>query len=203
MSDLPHLRIPSNQTVENYTYAGGTPQNVVFERPPRNKPAHGVKVRTELEGVQAQAGEQRAASRQAHPQLVQWQPEGVTLTFHGDPNFELNLDSLERLGAGIQLLSCKVEGNVQIAKVFVPEGSLNEYLKLVNAYANSVLLTFEAPEAKEQDLRDLADPDNGVKVFGQVRKADGNVKVPFLVTVAQETAVIAKVGAAATLIKTG
>jgi hypothetical protein len=203
MSDLPHLRIPSNQTAEPYTYAGGTPQNVVFQRPPRNKPAHGPQVRTALEDAQAQAVQQRAASRQDHPQLVQLQPEGVNLTFYGEPNFELNLDSLERLGSGIQLLSCKVEGNVQVAKVFVPEGGLNEYLKLVNAYANSVLLTFEAPEAKEQELRDLAGPDNGVKVFGQVRKDDGNVKVPFLVAVAQEAPFIAKVGAAATLIKTG
>src|SRR5215813_7876174 len=79
MSDLPHLRIASNQTAENYTYAGGTPQNVVFERPPRNKPAHGPQVRAQLEGAQAQAVQQRAASRVDHPQLVQWQSEGVNL----------------------------------------------------------------------------------------------------------------------------
>lgn len=203
MSDLPHLRIPSNQTAENYTYAGGTPQTGAFKRPPRNIPIHGVKVRTELEDAQTQAAQQLAASRHDHPQLVEWQSEGVALTFQGDPNFELNLDSLERLGNGIQLLSSKVEENVQVAKVFVPEGSLNEYLKLVNAYANSVLLTFESPEGNEQQLRDLADPDNGVKVFGQVRKGDGKVKVPFLVAVAQEAAFIAKVGATATLVKTG
>jgi hypothetical protein len=203
MSDLPHLRIPSNQTAENYTYASGTPQNVVFQRPPRNKPAHGPQVRTALEDTQGQAVQQRAASRRAHPQFVQLQPEGVNLTFHGEPNFELNLDSLERLGVGIQLLSCKIEGDVQVAKVFVPEGGLNEYLKLVNAYANSVLLTFEAPEAKEQELRNLSDPDNSGKVFGQVRTADGNVRDPFLVAVAQEAAFIAKVGAAATLVKEG
>lgn len=203
MSDLPHLRIPSKQTTENYTYAGGTPQGVVFNRPVRNKPAHAVKFRTELEGAQTQAGQQHAASRQAHPQLVQWQPEGVTLTFHGDPDFELKLDSLERLGAGIQLLSCKLEGNVQVAKVFVPEGALNEYLKLVNAYANSLLMVFEAPEDKEQEIRDLADPDNGIKVFGQVRKSDDKVKVPFLVATAQEAAMTAKVGTKATLVSTG
>src|SRR5262249_41745519 len=113
------------------------------------------------------------------------------------------LDSLERLGAGIQLLSCKLEGNVQVAKVFVPEGALNEYLKLVNAYANSLLMVFEAPEDKEQEIRDLADPDNGIKVFGQVRKSDGKVKVPFLVVAAQEAAMTAKVGPKATLVSTG
>jgi len=203
MSDLPHLRIPSSQTAESYTYAGPTPQGIVFACPPRNKPAHATKVRTELEGAEAQAGQQRVASRQAHPQLVQWQPEGVTLTFYGDPNFELNLESLERLGAGIQLLSCKVEGDVQIAKVFVPEGSLNAYMKLVDDYANSVVLIFEAPESKEQELRDLADAANGVKVSGQVRKADGKVKVPFLVADAEEAAFTTQVGAAATLIKIG
>jgi hypothetical protein len=203
MTDLPHLRIPSKQATENYTYAGSTPQGIVFHRPVRNQPAHAVKVRTELDDAQTQAGQQRAASRQAYPQLVQWQPEGVVLTFHGDPNFDLNLDSLERLGAGIQLLSCKEQGGTQIAKVFVPEGRLNEYLKLVNDYANSVRMEFEAPEEKEQEIRDLADPDNGIKVFGQVRKADGNVKVPFLVSVAHQAAFTAKVGANATLVSTG
>ena len=203
MSNLPHLRIPSKQATENYTYAGGTPQGIVFHRPVRNQPAHAVEVRTELEGAQAQAGQQRATSRQAYPQLVQWQPEGVVLTFRGDPNFDLNLDSLERLGSGIQLLSCKEEGGAQVAKVFVPEGRLNEYLKLVNDYANSVLMVFEALEEKEQEIRDLADPDNGVKVFGQVRKADGKVNVPFLVSLAQQAAFTAHVGANATLVSIG
>src|SRR6185312_13672518 len=195
MSDLPHLRIPSNQSSEDYTYAGGMPQGGgVFDRPVRNKPAHGAQVRVELEAAQTRAGVERTANRQAFPQLVNWDSEGVTLTFHGDPNFELKLDSLERMGAGIHLLSCKIEGNVQVAKVFVPEGSLNEYLKLVNEYANSLLTVFEAPEHMEQHLRNLADPDNGVKVFGQVRKADGQVKVQFLISVAQEAPFLEKAG---------
>jgi hypothetical protein len=198
MSELPHLRIPSNQTTENYTYAGGTPQGVIFQRPARNQPAHGVKIRAELDDAQAQAVQQRTATRQTYPHLVQWQPEGVVLTFHSDPNFELKLDSLERLGAGIELLSCKEEDGVQIAQVFVPEGKLNEYLKLVNSYANSVLMVFEAPEDSEQELRDLAEPDNGISLHGQVRKKDGMVRVPFLVSVAQEAAFTAKVGAKAT-----
>ena len=96
-----------------------------------------VKLGTDIEDAQAQASQQRAVSRQAHPELVQWQPEGVVLTFHSDPNYELNLDSLERLGTGIDLLSCKEERGVQIAKVFVHEGRLNEYLKLVNAYGKT------------------------------------------------------------------
>lgn len=203
MSNLPHLRIPSKQATENYTYAGGTPQGVVFSRPVRNQPAaHAAKLRTEMEDAQAQASQQRAVSRQAYPQLVQWQSEGVVLTFHSDPNFELNLDSLERLGVGINLLSCKEEDGVQVAKAFVPEGRLNEYLKLVNDYANSVVMVFEAPEEKEQEIRDLADPDNGVRVSGRVRQADGKVKVPFLVGVAQQDAFTAKVGATATLLRT-
>jgi hypothetical protein len=204
MSDLPHLRIPSKQATENYTYAGGTPQGVVFHRPVRNQPAaHAAKLRTELEDAQSQASQQRAVSRQAHPELVQWQPEGVVLTFHGDPDFDLNLESLERLRAGIDLLSCKEEGGVQVAKVFVPEGHLNEYLKLVDAYANSVVMDFEAPEEKEQELKDLADPDNGVRVYGAARRSNGKVKVRFLVGVGQQNVFAAKVGTKATLVTAG
>ena len=60
--------------------------------------------------------------------------------------------------------------------MFVPEGRLNEYLKLVNDYANSVLHGVRGAGEKEQEIRDLADPDNGVKVFGKVRKSDGKVQ---------------------------
>lgn len=101
-------------------------------------------IRGELEVAQALANQQRNASRQDYPELIQWQPEGTVLTFHGDPDCELNLDSLERLGSSISLLGLKVENDVQIARVFVPEGRLSEYLKLVNAYAHSQQLTFEA-----------------------------------------------------------
>src|SRR5688572_19477752 len=173
LTDLPPLRIPFNQQTENYTYAGGTPQGIVFNLPARNKPAHAVKLRNEFQAAQQQADQLRQTSRQATPELVQWQAEGVVLTFFGDPNSGLNLESLERLGTGIVLLSLKVENTVQVAKVFVPEGRLSEYLKLVNAYANSVRLTFEAEESAEQQLTGLADPDNGIRVFGEIRKADG------------------------------
>ena len=202
MSDLPHLRIPPTQETEDYTYAGGTPQGVVFHLPARNQPVHASRIRSELQAAQEQNVEQRMASRQDHPALVQWEPEGVVLTFHSDPNCELSLGSMERLGAGILLLSLKVEADAQVAKVFVPEQSLGEFLRLVNSYANSVLLTFEAEQSKEQQLTNLADPDNGIRVFGQIRKKDNKVKVPFLVNKAKEVTFTASVGDLATLVGT-
>ncbi len=203
MSDLPHLRIPGTQETEKYTYAGRTPQGVVFNLPPRNKSAHAIEVRSELQGAQTQAVKQRTANRQQYPDLVQWEPEGVVLTFHSDQDFELPLEKLERKGSGIYLLSLNEENGAQVAKVFVPEGRLGQFLHLVNAYANSVLLTFEADEDKEQQLKDRADPDNGIKLNGQVHKIDNKVRIAFLVLEAKEAAFTASVGELATLVKTG
>jgi hypothetical protein len=201
---LPHLRLEGTETPEQYTYAGPTPIGVTFNRPARNQPAHARKVGRELRGAGADVKSRREKDAEAHPDLVEWQPEGVVLTFHSDPNHELSLERLERDGAKIELLGVKVVDGVQIARVFVPEGKLTKFLKLVEAYAASIVLTYLGDPKDEATLVALADPDNGSKFRGPVRKTKvegvAKIKVQFVVAEAQVAAFKAKVGSSATLI---
>lgn len=84
MNELPHLRLEGTEKPEPYTYAGPVPSGVTFERPARNPPAHAKKVRRELEQADADARRRRAEDVQAIPELVEWRPEGVVLTFQSD-----------------------------------------------------------------------------------------------------------------------
>jgi hypothetical protein len=132
MSNLPHLLLEETATAEQYTYAGPTPIGVTFERPVRNQPSHAKKVRAELRGAGAVVKARRAEDAEQFPELFERTAEGVVLTFFSDPNHELKLESLERDGAKIQLLGVTVrDDGVQVARVFVPEGKLTKFLKLV------------------------------------------------------------------------
>ena len=181
MSDLPHLRLEGAPTSSPYTYAGGTPQGDTFNLPARNKPAHANKIKWELEAAGAEATLRRSEAAAANPDLLEWKPEGIVLTFRSEPDHELNLKSLERPG-GIHLLGVRDDDGTQTARVFVPEGKLISFLKLVGAYAGSVVLTFLANTEDINQLRSLEDEDAEYKVWGPLHKTgDGKVKVKFAV----------------------
>src|SRR5579859_3490104 len=118
MDGLPHLRMAGTEDTEGYTFAGGGGGDDNFKRPNRpRKDAHARLVRKQLQEAQTSASTQRAASEKKFPKLTAWEPEGVVLTFESDPEYDLSVDSLDRLGVGIQLVSQKIEAGVQIAKV--------------------------------------------------------------------------------------
>lgn len=199
MNELPHLRLEGTANPEPYT----SPKSgaATFERPIRNPSTHAKKVREELEQADADARRRRDEDAEAHHELVEWQPEGVVLTFRSDPDHELNLERLERDGAGIQLLGVAVVGGVQTARVFVPEGRLSEFLKLVDAYAASIVLTYVAEPVDAAQLKELADPDRGIKFRGPVRptKDKKKVKLKFIVPLAEVDGFKKRVGTTATL----
>ena len=200
MSNLPHLRLEGTETSEQYVYAGPTPIGVTFERPVRNQPAHAKKVRGELRGAGAAVKARRAEDAEAYPDLVEWQAAGVVLTFFSDPNHELKLERLERDGATIQLLGVTVRDGVQIARVFVPEGKLTKFLKLVEAYAASTVLTYLAEPKDEAKLKALAEPDKGIKFRGPVRKTkERKIKLQFVVAESMVPTFKKKAGMMATL----
>jgi hypothetical protein len=197
MSDLPHLLLQGTATAEEYVYAGiggsGT-----FERPNRNQPVHAKKVRTELKEIGPTARKRRAEDAESHPELVEWKADGVVLTFRSDPDHELSLARLDREGAKIELISVDVVNGVQIAKVFVPDGKITAFLKLVDAYAASVVLTYHGNPKDGAKLVALANVVNGIKLRKPVRKKkiDGvdKVVVKFVVAEAKVAAFKAKVG---------
>jgi hypothetical protein len=204
MSDLPHLRLEGTETPENYTYAGPTPIRVTFTRPARNQPAHARKVQRELRGAGADVNRRRAEDAEAFPDLVEWQPEGVILTFFSDPEHELSLDRLERDGATIELVGVKVVDGVQVARVFVPEGKLTTFLKLVETYASSTVLTYLAAPTEEERLKALSDSETGITFRGPVRhaKIDGvsKIKVKFIVADAEVGGFKSRIARRATLL---
>lgn len=170
MRDEPHLRLDNTGTPENYVYAGGG--GGTFDRPKRNQPAaHAKKVSAELKGAGEAVTAQRAKEVAARPELVDYQADGVVLTFRSDPNFELSIDRLERDQAKSELIGVKFENNVQVARVFVPHDKLNVFLKLIDGYSESVALTYLCDPNSEQKIVGMADPDNGSKFRGPVRDA--------------------------------
>jgi len=203
MSDLPHLRIEGTETASSYVYAGPTPQGVVFNLPPRNKPVHARKLKGELAGAGAEAERRRAEKAAAHPELVERQPEGVVLTFRSDPGHELKLEGLERRRSGIELLGVTETDGIQVARVFVPTDKLIEFLRLVDRYAVSVVLTLTAPAANEAALKALEDPKADIRFRGPVyRLKDGSIKVKFVVPEVEATNFQNRVGGLATLFGT-
>ncbi len=111
----------------------------------------------------------------------------MVLTFRSDLGHELSLKPLEREGAEIQLLGVTDDAGVQIARVFVPEGKLIAYLKLVGAYAASIVLTYVAEPENEAKLKTLDAPDDGIRFRGPVRqtKDKKKIKLKFIVAEAE------------------
>jgi Subtilase family len=173
MSDLPHLRLEAEPTSSSYTYAGGTPQGVIFNLPARNQPVHARDIKTALKTADAEAKRRLDEENVAHPQLIEWNPEGMVLTFQSDPNHPISLDGLERRG-GIHLLGMTEQGGIQTARVFVPEKKLTAFLRLVDAYASSIVLTYLVEPANVAELKAIQDEVDGTRFWGPVRKTKEN-----------------------------
>ncbi len=181
MSDLPHLRLEGEPTSSSYIYAGGTPQGVMYDLPARNQPVHAKGVRASLEAAGAEAKRRLEEEETARPELVEWKPEGIVLTFESEPNHPLSLEGLERRG-GIHLLGMTEQDGTQTARVFVPEKKLAIFLRLVDAYASSIVLTYLADPADEAKLKALHDEDQDFRFWGPVYKTkDGKCKFRFVV----------------------
>ena len=127
----------------------------MFDLPARNQPVHARGVRAALETAGADAKRRLDEDAAAHPDLVDWKPDGIVLTFESEPNHALSLEGLERHG-GIHLLGLTERGGTQSARVFVPEKKLPTFLRVVDAYASSIVLTYIAEPANEDRLKATA-----------------------------------------------
>jgi hypothetical protein len=123
MSDLPHLRLEGEPKSSPYTYAGPAPQRVTFDLPARNQAVHARGVRAALEKAGTEAKRRLEEDEASNPELAEWEPDGIVLTFESEPNHPLSLEGLERHG-GIRLLGLTERSGTQSARVFVPERKL-------------------------------------------------------------------------------
>jgi hypothetical protein len=122
--NLRHLRVDSYAEATDYT----SPKEGrdTFRMPARERQAHGELLAKQLEGLD-ESIKQRAEDRAT---------QGTVLAMSGDPGYELQLKSLDSVKVGIELLSVKTEGEKMIATVFVPQGKLSHFRRLVDGYLN-------------------------------------------------------------------
>jgi hypothetical protein len=136
-----HISIGGFVTAERFS-AKPAPQSA--EVAVRRRAEHG---RALLAQIQRIADRVDAISAERHA-LAEGIPDGVYVTLESEPDFELKLESLDRARAGIELLSAQTRGRRTIATVFVPEGQLVEFEKLVRDYMSRETRTGQ-PRNKE------------------------------------------------------
>ena len=122
---LPHLFLTKPPTTERFTstQAGGGGPNLKA----RDRDAHGKHLRQELAAaIDVPVG--------AAPQTPL---RGVSLEFRSEPGFDLLVKSLEAQRIGIELLGVKEEGEVTVATVYVPDGRIGHFEKLIDKYLDA------------------------------------------------------------------
>ena len=124
----PHIRLEGFSATQGFA----TPQSgrANFKVAERARREHGRHLLRQLNSVSADAAD-RIESQHALSDEI---PSGLYLEFESEPGFELATESLERERSGIELLSVVERGTRSVATVFVPEGRLEHFERLVRAY---------------------------------------------------------------------
>lgn len=146
MTDRPHLRITAAPNSVDYRWPGEPPR-APFATPARDRVPHARKLRAE---IVAATGEFESLRETLGVQPT----AGLTLKLRSAPGFELKLDSLDRRGVGIELLSVitdPADSDVMVATVFVPHTALKVFLRLLSDYETKLTQT-ERPRPRNQDL---------------------------------------------------
>jgi hypothetical protein len=146
----PHLKISGFST----THGFATPQSgrANFKVAERERREHGRHLLRQLSALSV-AAEQRI---DAQHRLATDIPGGIYLQFDSEPGFELASESLAREASGIELLSVIEEGRRHVATVFVPEGKLEHFERLVRAYLETRPAKDDAKPRHQQLLNNIA-----------------------------------------------
>lgn len=118
----PHFVLEGIARTERFRSPGGGGSHVV---PPQNRTTHGNALKRQL----------RALERDLAAQAAELEG-GLQVEFAGFPGVELAFESLPRERSGIELLNVRREGDATYATVFVPEGKLAHFERLVEDYLN-------------------------------------------------------------------
>lgn len=118
----------------------GTAESEPYARPPRpieqpplpgrNRQGHGTALLAQLESLRPQFEMARSTQEAAGFD----EGFGLQIEFESFPDIELAIQRLDRTGAGIELRNVRREENRTLATVFVPDGKLETFEKLVVAY---------------------------------------------------------------------
>lgn len=116
----PHFLLEPTGTAERFTSpkSGRSTADV----PIRDRGRQAARLRAQLQAIQEVTAEGR------EPGI------GLQLEFRGFAGIELTTESLARDASGIELLNTRQEGNTLFATVFVPQGRLAHFERLITAY---------------------------------------------------------------------
>ncbi|MDY0227852.1 MAG: S8 family peptidase [Desulfomicrobium apsheronum] len=138
---LPHLLVSQTATTESYTtpIPGRGPS---LNLPARNRQQHAQILFEKLTRVR----EESEVLKQQRTAFGIDAQTGIYLEFESEPDFHLKFESLENSTQGIELLSIKKVGTKTLATVFVPEGKLAYFERLLTAYRDQ-----ETPKGKPKN----------------------------------------------------
>ena len=123
-----HFILRGVTLTEPYRRPGGRGDGTV--PPTQNRTDHAASLRADLEEVAVAAREAAEAQKTAGME----RGIGLQVEFRGFPNVSLAFESLARDRQGIELLAVRRVGKSTLATVFVPEGKLVHFEKLINNY---------------------------------------------------------------------
>lgn len=125
----PHLFPHDTRSTEGYTAKKAVVVKAAVLPLPRAQHAQELRAQfAQIEAAQLQrVAEQRAAEVRA--------AIGIQVEFESQLGVELAAESLARDRQGIELMNVREQGNQVLATVFVPQGKLTHFEKLIEAYA--------------------------------------------------------------------
>src|SRR5258708_2210697 len=141
----PQILVVGTATTEKYIPTPLRGKN--YTTPPRNRQAHASKLLQQLAVARQEAvtlGEERKAYGVDAG-------TGLYVEFESEPEFDLKLESLEFLPSGIELVAVREEEGKTFATVYVPEGKLTRFEKIITAYLEK---TTPKDKPKNQPLVD-------------------------------------------------
>lgn len=124
----PHLFPHDTRSTEGYTAKKAVVVKAAV--PPQQRVQHAQKLRTQFSQIEA-AQLQRVAEQKAAEVRT---AIGIQIEFESQEGVELAAESLARDRQGIELMNVRAQGNQVLATVFVPQGKLTHFEKLIEAY---------------------------------------------------------------------
>ena len=125
----PHLFPHDTRSTEGYTAKKAVVVKAAV--PPQPRVQHAQELRTQFAQVEAAQLQRVAEQRAAEVQTA----IGIQIEFQSQQGVELAAESLARDRQGIELMNVRKQGNQVLATVFVPQGKLTHFEKLIGAYA--------------------------------------------------------------------
>ena len=125
----PHLFPHDTRSTEGYTAKKAVVVKAVVPSQPRAQ--HAQELRTQFAQVEAAQLQRVAEQKAAEVQTA----IGIQIEFESQQGVELAAESLARDRQGIELMNVREQDNHVLATVFVPQGKLTHFEKLIEAYA--------------------------------------------------------------------